>query len=74
MPYITVEGGKLSAEQKKALIKELTEISSEIMRVPPEFFMVTIKELSDESIGIGGKTIGLIKDEYIKNSNGNIST
>lgn len=38
MPYITVEGGKLTKEQKEKLIKRLTEISSEIMNVPQEFF------------------------------------
>ena len=67
MPYITVEGGKLTKEQKEKLIKSLTEISSEIMNVPQEFFLTTIKELSDENIGIGGKTIDKVKEEYMKN-------
>ncbi len=66
MPYITVEGGVLSDEQKEQLIKRLTEVSSEIMKVPPEFFMTTIKELPDKNIGIGGKTIDVVKSEYIK--------
>ena len=66
MPYITVEGGILSDEQKEQLIKRLTEVSSEIMKVPPEFFITTIKELSDKNIGIGGKTIDVVKNEYIK--------
>ncbi|MGC6175518.1 4-oxalocrotonate tautomerase DmpI [Lacrimispora sp. 38-1] len=66
MPYITIEGGVLSDEQKQMLIKRLTEVSSEIMKVPPEFFMTTIKELPDENIGIGGKTIDIVKNEYIK--------
>lgn len=67
MPYITVEGGTLTDEQKEQLIKRLTEISSEIMQVPCEFFITTIKELPDKNIGIGGKTIDKVKDEYIKN-------
>ena len=67
MPYITVEGGKLTKEQKEKLIKSLTEISSEIMNVPQKFFLTTIKELSDENIGIGGKTIDKVKEEYMKN-------
>lgn len=67
MPYITVEGGKLTAEQKKQLIKKLTEVSSEIMKVPPEFFITIIKELPDANIGIGGKTIDIVKEEYINN-------
>jgi 4-oxalocrotonate tautomerase len=66
MPYITVEGGVLSDEQKEMLIKRLTEVSSEIMKVPPEFFMTTIKELPEKNIGIGGKTIDIVKDEYMK--------
>lgn len=67
MPYITVEGGMLTDEQKKQLIESLTKVSSEIMKVPPEFFITTIKELPDANIGIGGKTIDIVKDEYIKN-------
>lgn len=42
MPYITVESGVLSDEQKEQLIKRLTEVSSEIMKVPKEFFTTTI--------------------------------
>lgn len=64
MPYITVEGGKLTDEQKELLIKKLTEISSEIMKVPEQFFVTTVKELSDKNIGIGGKTIDQVKKEY----------
>lgn len=69
MPYITVEGGVLSDEQKEQLIKRLTEVSSEIMKVPTEFFMTTIKELPEKNIGIGGKTIDIVKNEYMKNNN-----
>ena len=49
MPYITVESGALSDEQKEELIKRLTEVSSEIMKVPQEFFVTTIKEVSDKA-------------------------
>ena len=66
MPYITVESGSLSDEQKELLIKRLTEVSSEIMKVPQEFFVTTIKEVSDKNFGIGGKTIDIVKEEYIK--------
>ena len=63
MPYITVESGVLSDEQKELLIKRLTETASEIMQVPQEFFVTTIKEVSDKNFGIGGKTIDKIKLE-----------
>ena len=66
MPYITVESGNLSDVQKEELIKRLTEVSSEIMKVPQEFFVVTIKEVPDKNFGIGGKTIDIVKSEYIK--------
>lgn len=66
MPYITVESGVLSDEQKELLIKRLTEVSSEIMNVPKEFFTTTIKELPDKNFGIGGKTIDKVKAEYME--------
>ncbi len=66
MPYITVEIGALSNQQKELLIERLTEESSEIMNVPREFFVVTIKELPDKNFGIGGKTIDKVKAEYIQ--------
>ena len=56
MPYITVESGVLSDMQKEELIKQLTEISSEI----------TINEMPDKNFGIGGKTIDKVKAEYIQ--------
>lgn len=66
MPYITVESGNLSDTQKEELIKRLTEVSSEIMKVPQEFFVTTIKEVPDKNCGIGGKTIDKVKAEYIR--------
>ena len=66
MPYITIESGVLSDEQKENLIHRLTEVSSEIMNVPQEFFSITIKELPDKNFGIGGKTIDKVKSEYVK--------
>lgn len=66
MPYITVESGTLTDEQKEQLIKRLTEVSSEIMKVPQEFFVTTIKEVSDKNFGIGGITIDKVKEDYMK--------
>ena len=68
MPYITIEGGELSPSQKEDLIKQITEVSSKIMKIPSDFFMVTIKELPDNNIGIAGKTIDNVKAEYIKSN------
>ena len=68
MPYITIEGGELSPSQKEDLIKQITEVSSKIMKIPSDFFMVTIKELPDNNIGIAGKTIDKVTAEYIKSN------
>lgn len=57
MPYISIESGRLTAEQKKQLIERLTATASEILcrakrfaysHIPEQFFTVTIKELPDE--------------------------
>lgn len=66
MPLINVEIGGLTKEQKEALISKLTADASAVTHVPPEFFMVTIHELSDSNIGIGGKSIEITKAEYNK--------
>lgn len=66
MPYISVESRQLPDEQKEELIKKLTEVASEIMKVPQEFFVTTIKELPDKNFGIGGRTIDKVKAEYKK--------
>ncbi len=66
MPYITVESGVLPDSQKEELIKRLTEVASEIMKVPQEFFVTTIKKVSDKNFGIGGKTIDKVKEEYMR--------
>ena len=63
MPYIKIESGKLTDEQKTLLIKRLTEVSSEIMNIPQEFFTTTITELPDKNFGIGGKTIDMLKSD-----------
>ena len=63
---ITIESGLLTDQQKEELIRRLTEVSSEIMNVPQEFFTTTIKELPDKNFGIGGKTIDVVKKEYVQ--------
>ena len=66
MPYITLECGKLTKVQKEQLITEMTCTASEITHIPPQFFVMTIKELPDDSIGVGGETIEKTKAAYQK--------
>lgn len=65
MPYITFEGRQLTIEQKTRLINEITKLASEITQISPEFFLMTINELPDENIGIGGKTLDQVKVDYL---------
>lgn len=37
MPYISIESGRLTAEQKKKLIERLTVTTSEITHIPKQF-------------------------------------
>lgn len=55
MPYITVESGALTDEQKEELMKRLTEVSSEVMKVPQKFFVTTIKEVLIKILELVGK-------------------
>jgi 4-oxalocrotonate tautomerase len=54
MPIITFEAGKLSREQKKELIIKFTDIAVEITEIPKESFIVSIREMPLENIGVGG--------------------
>ncbi|KZL91783.1 4-oxalocrotonate tautomerase DmpI [Clostridium magnum] len=57
MPVITLEGSKLSKEQKSQLVKELTAAAAKIMNAPEQAFVVLLKENEKENIGVGGKLI-----------------
>ncbi len=57
MPVITVEGAKLSKEQKSALVKELTTSAASIMNTPEQAFVVLLKENEKENIGTGGQLL-----------------
>lgn len=43
MPYISIECGTLSTEQKELLIEKLTKEAALIMKVPERFFQITVK-------------------------------
>ena len=62
-----MKAAHLPMNKKSELIRRMTEVASEVMQIPVEFFLCTIKELPDENIGIGGRTIDVIKQEYLQN-------
>jgi len=54
MPVITIEGAKLSKEQKRELVAVLTKSASSIMNVPEQAYVVLVKENDIDNIGVGG--------------------
>ena len=61
MPVITLEGGKLSREQKRELIHRFTAVATEVTKISPQFFSVLIREHPDENLGVGGETVADLK-------------
>jgi 4-oxalocrotonate tautomerase len=61
MPLITFESGKLTDDMKAELIRRLTEVSAEITGIPAASFFISIRELPEENIAIGGKSVKDIK-------------
>jgi 4-oxalocrotonate tautomerase len=63
MPVITLDGPFLSIEKKEQIVKEFTELASEITKIPKEAFVIFIKENAYENMGQGG----ILISEKLKN-------
>lgn len=63
MPVISVTMGTATKEQKKALVAGLTSTAMEITKIPANHFVVTINELSYDSLGMGGRTVEELRQE-----------
>lgn len=61
MPMITFECGELKKEVKAELIQQLTDVSAKITGIPKELFYVSVHELPDEHIAVGGVTVKELK-------------
>ncbi len=57
MPFITIEGPKISKEKKAKLVKEITITTHKTLNIPTEAINVLIKENNPDNIGIGGKLL-----------------
>jgi 4-oxalocrotonate tautomerase len=53
MPVITIDGPKLTKEQKSELVKSFSEKASEIMGLPVESIVTIIREVESENVGTG---------------------
>lgn len=63
MPVITLDLGIDQADEakKKELIARYTADSVEVLGIPAEKFIVLIKEIPHDSLGIGGRSLKEIK-------------
>lgn len=66
MPIISFESGQLSDKVRAALVEKLTATAAEVTGIPKHLFFVTIRELPDHSIAVGGKTVEQLKWELGK--------
>ena len=56
MPLITLEfGGRITTEQKKAVVKDITEAFAKNVQIPPEGVMISIVEYKLDQRARGGK-------------------
>ncbi len=53
MPVITIDGPKMTKEQKAELVKEISETTSRIMNLPVEAMVTIIREVESENVGTG---------------------
>ncbi|MEN4018027.1 MAG: 4-oxalocrotonate tautomerase DmpI [Methanobacterium sp.] len=53
MPVITIDGPKLTKQQKEQLVKSFAESASEIMGLPVEAMVTIIREVEAENVGVG---------------------
>lgn len=54
MPVITIDGPKLSKEQKEELVKQFSETTSKVTGLPIEAMTVIIRECEPENVGVRG--------------------
>lgn len=66
MPYISFESGTLEQKIKQKLIEQLTDISADITGIPKHLFLVSIKEIPDDDMAVGGMTVTELKKKTKK--------
>lgn len=61
MPLIVYEAGAMKKEVKAELIQQLTDVAAKVTGIPKELFFVSIHELPDDDIAVGGVTVTELK-------------
>ena len=66
MPFIQMEAGIVSAEQKEKLMVGFTKIASEILGIDAAHFYVLIKENDADNWGVGGEILTKLMQKNVK--------
>lgn len=61
MPLIVYEAGQMNQELKTELIQQLTATAAKVTGIPTQMFFVSIHELPDDDIAVGGVTVTELK-------------
>lgn len=57
MPTIFFYGPKLEKEKKQELIRKFTEAASEVTGIPKPAFVVYLREVARDEVGVGGELL-----------------
>lgn len=63
MPFIQMEAGKYTKEQKERLISGFTKLASETLGIPEQNFIVLLKENEMDNWGTGGRMLNKVLAE-----------
>lgn len=63
MPIITIEGPKMTKDQKRELVKGLVTTASQVLNIPEEAFVTTIRENNFDNVGSGCKLLSDLYEE-----------
>jgi 4-oxalocrotonate tautomerase len=65
MPVITIDGPRMSKEQKKDLVESFTSEAARVTGIPTQAFIVIINENDPDNVGVGGELLSsrMAKDQ-----------
>ena len=67
MPFITIDVTRegVTREQKRTLIKGVTELITEVLNKDPQLMHVVIKEHDLDDWGVGGEQVSVLRERRI---------
>ena len=57
MPSIRIDGPAINVEQKRNMVREMTEAAARAYGLPREVMVVLIRENGPENVGVGGELL-----------------